>query len=216
LLAASLLGMRAFLASVVLASVVATGCQSTGGKILGPLTVAAAISSGYLVSTAGAPASIENGRIVEHDDHRFEYGSMLGAGAVIMTGLWFLSEVMHRESRWHVGGGGGGSVVVAPAPIVVAPAPAPVVVVPSAPERERTHRAGRRSPYERGWHVDPADGQHKLYDRDGLYVGRIDGEGNVWTARGRRGGRVDMGPGCQIECRHSQARKALLGDDLID
>jgi hypothetical protein len=97
---------------------------------------------------------------------------------------------------------------------VVSP-PAPVVVVtPSAPP-ERA-RAGRRSPYSRGWHIDPADGQHKLYDRSGVYVGRIDGEGDVWTDGGRHAGRVDMDLRCSIACKRSQARKALLGDDLVD
>ncbi len=212
--------MRVFLALVLLFA----GCQSTGGKLLGPLAVASAIGSGYLVSTDGTTTSIERGRAVLHEDNRFEYGAALGVASIATMFAWFVLETSHRERRWSGGGGYGGGTDTAsiePAPPAIEPAPpaiepAPPVIEPAPRLPHRRRLSGRRSPYNRGWHLDPADHQHKLYDREGFYVGRFDAEGNVWTERDERVGRVNMGPECAIVCRRSQARKALLGDDLVD
>lgn len=208
--------MRVFLPLLFLIA----GCQSTGGKLLGALTVASAIGSGYLVATDGTSTSLERGRVVLHEDNRLKYGAALGVASMATIFAWLVVETSHRERRGAGGGGFGGRTYPASdtasieAPPAVEAGPPAVEPAPRRPSRDR--RSGRRSPYNRGWHLDPADHQHKLYDRDGFYVGRFDAEGNVWTESDERVGRVNMGPECAIVCRRSQARKALLGDDLVD
>ncbi|HEX2843661.1 MAG TPA: hypothetical protein VHP64_00290, partial [Candidatus Limnocylindria bacterium] len=201
--------MRVFLALVLLFA----GCQSTGGKLLGALTVASAIGSGYLVATDGTTTSLERGRVVLHEDNRLKYGAALGVASMATIFAWLVVETAHRERRGSGGGGYGGRTYPASDTASIEAPPA-IEAAPRRPSRDR--RSGRRSPYNRGWHLDPADHQHKLYDRDGFYVGRFDAGGDVWTERDERVGRVNMGPECAIVCRRSQARKALLGDDLVD
>jgi hypothetical protein len=103
--------------------------------------VASAIGSGYLVSTGGTTTSIERGEAVLHEDHRFEYGAALGVASIATMFAWFVLETSHRERRWSSGADGGGGAYTAS----VEPAP-------RRPPRRRL--PGRRSPCNRGWHLD--------------------------------------------------------------
>jgi hypothetical protein len=109
--------------------------------LLGSLAVASAIGSGYLVSTGGTTTSIERGEAVLHEDHRFEYGAALGVASIATMFAWFVLETSHRERRWSSGADGGGGAYTAS----VEPAP-------RRPPRRRL--PGRRSPCNRGWHLD--------------------------------------------------------------
>lgn len=219
-MAACLIDMRAHMrtASVllVLSLVGATGCQSAGGKVFGPVSLASAIGGGYLLATSRA--SIEGDDLVTHNDRQ-----RLGAGlllvSVLAAGGWAVSEMIHAaHSEGPLGGG-----VLAPAPVVVEAEPADEPEVEPAPDepagapavivvRERHRRT--QDPFERGWYLDPADNQDKLYGPDGAFIGRIDRAGNVWDHSGSHTGYVEMSPSCGVACKRSQARKMLLGIPL--
>lgn len=142
--------MRALLLLLLLIA----GCQSTGGKFLGTLAVASAIGGGYLIATDGTTASVEHGEAVLHEDNRLKYGVALGIASMATIFAWLAVEALHREGRWSGDGGAGGRTYTASDAASIE-APRAVEPAPRGPSRDR--RSGWRSPYDRGWHLDPDD-----------------------------------------------------------
>jgi hypothetical protein len=130
-IAAGQIGMRAPLRSLALVLtllLVPAGCKTTGGKILGPLSLVSAVGGSYLTVTSGA--TIENGMLVTHDDRQNLGVGLIFAAVLAATG-WAVCETMFSE---HGCGNGGGYVYVSPAPAVTQAVPsAPLVLAPPAP-----------------------------------------------------------------------------------
>src|SRR5262249_8777067 len=144
-----------------------TGCQTTGGKVFGVMSGATMIGGVALLANSDLPTPGEG------TSDSTKQGAALLFTAVAAVAAVGPVEVFGDEERPFLPVLGRGP--VAPpqeVPVVDAPVepPAPVVVVH---DRER-------DPYSRGWHFDPADGQQKLYDRAGVFVGRFDDAGDVW------------------------------------
>lgn len=162
------------------------GCKTTGGKVFGTAGVASAIGSGYLLATSST--TIEDGRLVTHEDRQHAGAGLLFA-AVIAAGGWAISELMFGEP--------------APAEELV-PSPPAVIVV----QERHTHEREWLSP---GWRFDPGDRTHKLHAPGGALIGHIDREGHVRDGGGAYLGRVDMRPSCGVACKRRQARAMLRG-----
>jgi len=113
---------------------VSAGCKTTGGKILGPLSLVTAVGGSYLTVTSSA--TIENGMLVTHND-RQNLGVGLIFGAVLAATGWAVCETMFSE---HGCGSEGRYTYLPPAPAVAQAAPpappalpAPLVAAPPAP-----------------------------------------------------------------------------------
>jgi hypothetical protein len=205
--------LRALILSLLLLSV---GCKTTGGKVFATAGVAAGIASGYLMLSSMTGSSIENGELVERDDH-----GAAGVGMLAVAGLAVMGAAISETFFSPYSGGGGGGGYWPPPAEPVAPAE-PVVELDPEDEGEVVHGGppvtvvqersrGERRRFHRVWRVDPGDGQHKLYAPRGELIGRIDLEGHVWNGSGLHIGQVDMTLSCGISCKRLQARKMLLG-----
>jgi len=107
--------------------VVSAGCKTTGGKILGPLSLVSAVGGSYLAVTSSA--TIENGMLVTHSD-RQNLGIGLIFAAVLAGTGWAVCETMFSE---HGCGSGRGYAYVSPAPAVAQAAPFAPSPLPAAP-----------------------------------------------------------------------------------